>query len=585
MKSKRTFFVSKDNISTKLLALISLIIFLTAGLLGGTGYYLAKKELIEAGKLDLSHIVNSSLASLTLLNERVEKKEITLHEAQEKARELLSGPKQAEGDGYDYTKSSFLYKNKGYLVAYGSDYSTQLHPKNPIGQIPSDTKNREKMVKGAHANTWDEHFVTYLDKDDNTGEMKNKIAYMNYFEPWGWNVGIAVYEDEFYEKLNQVKYILFMVTLAIIIVSLLMFYLLTKKKIKLLEDVKTASINISNGHVQNMNLPESKDEIGQLGYAFNEMSSQLSELIKGLQSTSNQLLKSATDLSAVSEETTASSEEIGKAILEISSGTLSQATELEDTNRRVGDLQQSIINMDEQSILIKEMAFNTETATKQGKEIVQKLRISNEESLKASTHISAGIINLHNKIKDISRITETIESIAAETNLLALNASIEAARAGEHGKGFAVVASEVRKLAEQSNLATREIHEMIQGIEGETEKTVRLMSETDRQSQQLNQAVIATEKEFNHIASSILQTIQAVETLNHELKQIKEENNNITCSIQLSSSVSQQIAASVEEISSSIDEQMKAISNVAHSAEQLTELNQQLNDMLHRYSI
>lgn len=582
MKREKTSFFKKDKISTKLLFLISTIILLTSIIVGGTGYFLAKKELIYSGKLDLSHIANSSLATITSLNEQVESNDLTLTEAQEKARELLNGPKLTE-EGYDFTKSNFTYKDKGYLVAYGSDYSTQLHPKNIIESIPPDTTNREKMVKGAQETTYTEQFVTYLDEDEN-GDMKNKIAYMTYYEPWDWNIGIAVYEDEFYDQLDKLKYILIAISISITILSLLSFYFLTKKKIKLLVDVKTAALNISNGQLQNSQLHESKDEIGQLGYAFNQMSSQLSHLINGLQSTSDNLLESATELSAVSEETSASSEEIGKAISEISNGTLTQFNDLENTNQRINHLQQSINTMNEQSQVIKELSINSEKATQQGRVIVQQLQNSNEESLKASSHINNGITSLSTRVKEISRITETIESIAAETNLLALNASIEAARAGEHGKGFAVVASEVRKLAEQSNKATHQIQEMITGIAEETQKTVHAMSQTSMHSEQLNQVVNATEKEFSHIAASIFQTIQAVDTLNTELGQVTEENNNITIAIRNATSVSQQTAATVEEINSSVDEQINAISNVAISAEQLTHLNHQLNSMLSKYS-
>jgi len=419
MKREKTSFLKTNKISTKLLFLISIIILLTAIIVGGTGYFLAKNELIYSGKLDLSHIANSSLAILTTLNEQVESNELTLSEAQEKARILLNGPKLEES--YDFTKSNFVYKDKGYLVAYGSDYSTKLHPKNVIESIPEDTTNRENMVKGAHETTYNEQFVTYLDEDEN-GDMKNKIAYMTYYEPWDWNIGIAVYEDEFYAQLNKLKYILIAITITITILSLLSFYFLTKKKIKFLVDVKSAALNIANGHLQNSQLHESKDEIGQLGYAFNQMSSQLSHLINGLQSTSDNLLESATELSAVSEETSASSEEVGKAISEISNGTLTQFNDLENTNQRINHLQQSINTMNEQSHVIKELSINSEKATQQGREIVQQLQNSNEESLKASSHINTGITSLSARVKEISRITETIESIAAETNLLALNA-------------------------------------------------------------------------------------------------------------------------------------------------------------------
>lgn len=152
-------------------------------------------------------------------------KELTLEQAQEQARIYLSGPKNDNGKGYQFQKSDFIYKNKGYLVAYGADYSSQVHPVNDIGVIPDNTTNREKMVAGANAKGEDTHYVTYLDKDDATYEEKQKLAYMSQFTPWNWSIGIAVFQDEFYKELEQMKLYIMLITAGVALLGLGVFYL------------------------------------------------------------------------------------------------------------------------------------------------------------------------------------------------------------------------------------------------------------------------------------------------------------------------------------------------------------------------
>ncbi len=441
------------------------------------------------------------------------------------------------------------------------------------------------MVKGSVASSIEDRYIYFDDLNDETGEMRKKISYMTHFEPWDWSIGLTVYEDEFYEGLEIVKFIILWGTLIIISISISVFYLAIRKKISLLKEVALVSNNIANGQIQATNLAESTDEIGQLAAAYNKMSNQLLKLVQGVKSTSSYLLDSATELSAVSEQTLASSEEIGTAINEISLGTQEQASDLEKINESVETLTNSIALMNQQSNIIREVTGKSRILSNEGNEIVTSLRKSNAASLTASEKINTGIKSLYDKTQEIHHIMETIENIAAETNLLALNASIEAARAGEHGKGFSVVANEIRKLAEQSKKATIQVREVVSTIATETGHTVEIVEQTMLTSNQLNNDVVGTQDKFDQLSHSIMETVSALESLTNEIENITNQTTIIGDGIQSSSGVSEQTAASVEEISSSIDEQNSAIGQVAKSAEQLNVMNKELDDMLSKYHI
>lgn len=590
MGTKISFF---KRISVQLLLSVTIVILIISGSIGFSSYYLAKKELINSGKEELKSVVDTSIPVLEMLNQEVKDGKITLKEAQEKAREILNGPKtEANGSAsYDFHKSNFIYKKNGYLFAYDSDCKTVLHPSIPIGEDKSETKNAEgiyvqrELVKVAKATNAEDHYFTYAWKNPGEAAEQSKIAYIIHFEPWDWNIGIGAYESEFYQSLNAIKMYILIITLSVAALSLITMYLFAKKKLDLLKQAAAISLKIADGHLNVPKLQETSDEVGQLNKSFNKMSDELKGLISQLQDSSTNLLQSATDLSAVSEETSASSQEIAKAMTEISGGAASQASDIDDMSKSVDRLSDAITQMNEENQTIRDITTFTAQATDHGKEIVQVLKNSNDQSLVASEKIKNSITNLTNQIKNISHITETINHITQQTNLLALNASIEAARAGEHGKGFAVVADEVRKLAEESNQATKQIQEMITGIHQETETTVMMMEETVGYSTQLNNAVQETEMEFNEIADAVLKTIKAIDVLSSEILTVTNQSHEIQDVIQNISAVSEETAAAVEEVTASVDEQSRAISTVSESAEQLSQLSETLSSMINKYKL
>ncbi|QQZ10034.1 methyl-accepting chemotaxis protein [Heyndrickxia vini] len=582
MKRQNVF----NKLSLKLLFALLVMTIIISTTIGVVNYNFAKKELIKSGELDLQHLVNTAVATLETLNQDVQNGDLTLAEAQDKAREILNGPKS--GNTYDYSKSPFVYKKNGYLFAIDSNIATTLEPSGNIGSVvtdPAAIKVQKRLLKAAKAENTQDHFYTYKWKEAGKKHSSEKISYATYFEPWDWNVGIGAFADDFYAGLDSLKWMTIIICVSITLICLVIFYFATRRKFKLLKTLSDVSMEIANGNLNVAKLPESSDELGQLSKSFNKMVLELKTMMQHLQTMSTNLVDSATNLSAIAEETTASGEEVGNALSEITQGMVAQASDTEDTSNNIEMLTKSIEKVNEHQHAMNEITLSSENAATNGMKMVELLKKSNEDSLQSSDEISIGITNLFNRIQNISSITKTINDISEQTNLLALNASIEAARAGEHGKGFAVVAQEVRKLAEGSHQATAHIQNMIAEIEKDTETTVMAMANTIQYSQQLSEVVGKTETEFMNIHATVSKSVKAMEYVSKEIENITSQSEQINAAIQNISAVSEEAAASAEEITASVDEQMNALQTTTTLAENLNKLSEELNQTIHRYKL
>ena len=229
-------------------------------------------------------------------------------------------------------------------------------------------------------------------------------------------------------------------------------------------------------------------------------------------------------------------------------------------------------------------AVISETANSVAK-VVGEARTYSDEGKSAMENINKEIHQFKNSVAEVSSdarslqelsgkiqsITEVINGVAEQTNLLALNAAIEAARAGEHGRGFAVVADEVRTLANQTTIATQEIGQMLYEVRQQTDSSVKTMTSLETGVESVVKISDDARNTFSNIDSSTQETESKIYEINHILKE------HVTASMEISSSVL--------DISRQMEETGNRAEEVSIQAVSLSETGEQLNTLLSDYEL
>ncbi|WP_250886751.1 methyl-accepting chemotaxis protein [Bacillus sp. SM2101] len=414
---------------------------------------------------------------------------------------------------------------------------------------------------------------------------EEKVLAFETVDQTGWKLGTSYTYKDLMASSNKLRSWIMIISLTAVVLSLIIVYVVTSRILNPIIHLKKDVMKVAAGDLTVKTKQKTRDEIGDLTIHFNDMVKNMRHLILAIERSNNHVFESVQGLSAVSEETNASSEEIAKATNEIALGASRSAEDIEKSNQLISVLSTQIKNVTTLTDKMSLLSVDAEIANENGFEKIEELKSIFSKTEENFNTVDEIIVHLEKKIAEIESVMKTINDFSEQTNLLSLNASIEAARAGEHGKGFAVVANEVRKLAEQSTVATDQVRRTIQSIQSESKRTVHEMANTKRYYKEQALVVNDTEQAFNTISTIVDQLKSSIDDVQEDMTNIHNHRQEVSQSIENIAAMSQQAVAACEEVSASTDEQSIAFNSVTKVSEDLLESSEELTERISRFKV
>lgn len=395
-----------------------------------------------------------------------------------------------------------------------------------------------------------------------------------------WIIFTGKNYDDMFASTNAMATKLQLISCVCILFGIIVLIVIVRIILKPVQSLREVVDRVAMGDLTRKAKVQSKDEIGELAINFNRMTDNLSELIRNIFGAVEMINHSSQNLSAITEEVSASNSDITNSMDSISQEANGQVDKVEETKEINEVLGQKITILDDRN---NQMISNNDKINHAIDESMNKLcflKDSSDDAKDSFDVVQSTVQDLVSEIKNISDMLVAINGISSQTNMLALNASIEAARVGEAGKGFAVVAEEIRKLSEETSSVTKNIQGIITDIESITDKTKTSLDESYQVNNQQTKAFVDMEESVSKMELAVKDMVDSTENISREIKFIGTNKAEVDESIGEVAELSTLVSQFTGEVKASIQEQAKAFDVVTTDAQEMLSLAERLNELI-----
>ena len=384
------------------------------------------------------------------------------------------------------------------------------------------------------------------------------------------------------DKGNLVNWVLIIVS---VIVAVGAGFMISQGIIQFVERMRGVMKQAETGNLEVQVETKGNNELSELGASFNNMLSNIRELIKETQSTIDHVLNASSILKRNTGHSIETFNQLALSIENIAEGSNSQAEDTQNGAMMMESLSESIKAVIEDTKEVYKKSEGTRNKIEIAYDNMNRLNKAMNSTTAISSDISARIISLSNLTKTIGEVMKLLDGISEQTNLLALNASIEAARAGEVGKGFAVVANEVRNLSEQSKTSTNHVRSTLREIEIAASDAVALVKKSDEFFKEQENAAAETKKSLNEMIQELVSINQGINQVSERSTSMNELKDHVGEKMESITTVTEENAAATQELNALGEEQKAVMEQLSHLSDELNEQLEGLKTSVNRFTI
>ncbi|NLU10140.1 MAG: methyl-accepting chemotaxis protein [Tepidanaerobacter acetatoxydans] len=471
--------------------------------------------------------------------------------------------------------------NKGYafLLSKDGDYLASPNRDVIMKEKITESKNESLSKLGSQILSGTSGIGYYTENGE-----KMRVGY-NIIPSTEWFVCTVIPESELLAPVQRLLSTLLLVMLLSILAVVAAVFRYSNYISKNILKVNEFSKKIALGDLSSSLSLKSEDELGQMTENLTSMVKSVRKVIINILHSIEQLLETGKLLSTSTEETMKASEQVATTMQNLAIDKDKEQEIIDTTSTGAEEIAKGVEQIAQTIQSVTQSAVSSAQQAGKGDEVVNSAVMQMHQIDNNTKTIEEKITQLEKKSDQIGEIVSLITSIADQTNLLALNAAIEAAHAGDQGKGFAVVAEEVRKLAEESRQAAKSIEEIIDAIKADVKAASSAAKEGTQSAKEGGILVSNAGKAFHMILQDVTSISNQLQDVVAVVEEISAETQTMASSMQQVTSISQTFLNNIENAAAASEEQTALNREVAEVAVKLSNMAEELRNLISRFKL